>query len=551
MFDTVPTEVSNMNHHIPEIVPKVLIVDDREENILATKKVLKSLEMEVYEATSGNEALSIMLRHDFAVVLLDVQMPEMDGFEVAKLMREHEDMCDTPIVFMTAISKEDRYATEAGLIGAVDYIFKPINSEILKSKVRTYTELYVQQERVSLLNSALKKQNEDLETARQRAEASSKAKSEFLANMSHELRTPMNSITGTSDLLAITKLDEQQRKYVETIISSSNVLLGIINDILNLSKIESGTLHFDSEKVVVGDLFKEVVDSFQENAKAKKVSLDIKDGINEGTVLLADPLRLRQVLSNLIANAIKFTHKGHILIDVKEKRRDRKMLCLHVAVQDTGIGIAKEKMRAIFEKFMQVDNTSTRQYGGVGLGLTICKSLVEAMGGEMGVESEPEKGSNFWFELTLPLADPLPQSKKTIQKVLSADQLPQYNLRVLIVEDLLENKTVIEDIFSRFGCRAEHAFNGEEALELLDKDKVFDLILMDCQMPKMDGYEATEAIRERKWGKKLKIIALTAHALPSDKEKCLESGMDDYLTKPLRMNDVGEKLQEYFTVKAA
>ncbi len=375
------------------------------------------------------------------------------------------------------------------------------------------------------------------------AEEASRAKSLFLANMSHEVRTPMNTILGMIDLTLDTELTEEQRDNLTTVKTAADILLSLLNDILDLSRAESGKVQLEEIEFNIKNIIKSVCKGLSVLAREKGLELawDIAGDVPE--ILIGDPVRIRQVLVNLINNAIKFTFKGKIMTTVKVNSVKAQRCELQVAVTDEGVGISKDKTERIFEDFTQADASTTRQFGGTGLGLSISKKLVEMMQGRIWVESEEFKGSTFFFTAQFNV---LPKAQDTGQ-VLSATEessvpaplgdQPESSLRqltILLAEDNIVNQTITARMLEKRGWTVKTADNGKEALTYLEKEP-FDLILMDAQMPVLDGYEATRSIREseKKTGKHIPIIALTARAMTGDREKCLDSGMDGYVSKPI------------------
>jgi PAS domain S-box-containing protein len=655
---------------------KILLVDDLPENLFALELILSNKNYSCVKAISGNEALKILLHEqDFAIILMDVQMPEMDGFETVELIREVETLKHIPIIFLTANMEDSVHIYKGYLAGAVDYLIKPLIPEILKAKVAVFVDLYmkthellVQKEQMKelysdvtaqkllskyslslieashdplfainpegkitdmnnasvkiiglprkkliatdffnyftepqmarkvyqagfakgsvsdspltlrhkdgkltdvLFNGAVyrdekgkvlgvvivardvteqKRITTELNEAKMSAELAAvvaleaklkaesatviaenavRAKQQFLSNMSHEIRTPMNAIIGFTKVVLKTELTEKQIEYLTAIKIGGDTLIVLINDILDLAKVESGKMTFEQTPFKLAISVSAMLHLFETKIQEKNLELNKEFDTRIPEVLIGDPVRLHQIILNLVGNAVKFTSAGKITLSVRLISEDEERATLEFEVTDTGIGIAENKIDYIFENFQQATGETTRLYGGTGLGLAIVKKLVEGQGGTISVSSIINQGSKFSFILSFK------KTKSSAETVMDPGDFNEKikNVRVLVVEDMVLNQLLIRTILNDFEFECDIAPNGKIATEKLEVNS-YDIVLMDLQMPEMNGFEATEYIRNTLHSK-IPIIALTADVTTVDLAKCRAVGMDDYISKPV------------------
>jgi signal transduction histidine kinase len=505
----------------------ILIVDDEpDQEFLFRQRFRKQVKENFYTlsfALNGKEALDFLDRDPSVdVVMTDINMPVMDGLTLLNEMKKFH-----PLKAIVFSAYGDMSNIRAAMnLGAFDFITKPIDFTDLETTLdKTIQERRHLQEGIDAkekLTYAL--------VAKEEAEQRSHFKQQFLANMSHEIRTPLNAIIGMTNLLLDKEPREDQMRYLKGMKQASVNLLAIINDILDVSKIEAGKITFEHIDYNLREAIDGVYQTLYLKAEEKKISFNVEMESSIPQWLKGDPVRLSQILINLVGNAIKFTpENGEIKIHIIAKNVDGKTINLRFEVTDTGIGISPDKMNQIFESFTQESNDTTRRFGGTGLGLTISKQLVELQGGYMQVSSTKNVGTTFSFELDYEIGDP-PQEEVI--------QSPRFNinspLTVLLVEDQPMNQMVAVDTLESLfdGISVELAENGQQAVDMA-KQKKYDLIFMDIHMPIMDGYEATKHIRASEGpNQNSTILALTANAIKEEVEKCFEVGMDRHLAKP-------------------
>ena len=523
--------------------PKVLIVDDTPANLIVMVNLLEDEDCQLITAASGEEALSKVMDHDFAVILMDVQMPGMDGFEAAELIRGVEKSKDVPIIFVTALSKEQKYVFKGYELGAVDFLFKPLDSNILISKVNVFLRLNLQRRALEEEVARRKATELELENAKIEADSANQAKSIFLANMSHEIRTPMNAVLGYAQILQGKNLEADDKKSVGHILSSGNHLLALINDILDISKIESGKAEVVQEDFDLTQVIHFLTGMFNPKCNEKGLVLKV-EGMTESPALVnGDETKIRQILINLLGNAVKFTESGVVGLNISITDNDQ----YQFDVTDTGKGIPAEAQKSIFDPFQQ--DSEGREKGGTGLGLAIAQGQAERMNGRLALVSELGKGSKFSLILRLPSALKTVPAKTTESTRRKVSRLAKgHKVTALIVDDVELNRDVLKKTLTSVGIEVITAKNGEEAVDMVQKF-VADIVFMDNRMPVMDGTEATRIIKSKYSSDQVKVVVITAGVLLQERKFIAESDADGFISKPFQTDKLFECIKDLLKIE--
>jgi signal transduction histidine kinase len=557
----------------------ILLVDDHEENLLALEAILTEESYNLVRARSGRDALREVLSRDFAIILLDVAMPGLDGYETASIIRQRERSRDTPIIFLTANYRTDMHVFRGYSVGAVDYIFKPFTPEVLKSKVAVFVELYNKREALKRHSEALQRAHDELEDrvrartreiatanealraeiaereriererlellererfARAEAESVNRLKDEFLATLSHELRTPLNAILGWSHLLTSGKTNPATSQRALNVIRNNAMAQSqLIEDILDVSRIISGKLRLRVRAVDVAEVLGAALDSVSPAAEAKAIL--IERDLEPLEPIAGDPDRLQQVFWNLLSNAVKFTPRdGRVVIRLRRESGDAV-----VSVEDTGIGISADFLPYVFDRFRQADGTATRRHGGLGLGMAIVRYLVELHGGTVRVESEGEnRGATFTAALPIRVPELIAESADVDDHEPDEPERdarhPQLEgLRILVVDDDRDSRTFLVTLLEEHGAEVRSAGSSAQALDLFSHDPV-DVLVSDIAMPGEDGYDLIHRVRElpADAGGLTPAVALTAYVRIEDQHAAIAAGYQRHIKKPVVVSEL-------------
>jgi two-component system, sensor histidine kinase and response regulator len=533
---------------------KIIVVDDSPEILTVIKNALKA-SYEVYPTIAVSNMFDLMERFLPDLILLDVAMQDINGYEAARKLKSSDKFKDIPIIFLT--SMDDAASEMEGLnLGAVDYIHKPFIASLLLRRIKTHLDLKEQQkvilERNKEIEELLEIKTKEIslrEAAEMEALNASRAKGEFLSHMSHEIRSPLNAVIGMISMAAETDDIQKIKDYLNKAYNAGKHVLGLINDILDMSKIEANKLELSCGDFSFQQMLAGIINEASVRAGEKHQEIAVNVNENVPPIITGDELRLSQIISNLMTNAIKFTpDKGRIEVsaEMQDERDDE--ITLRIEVADSGIGISQEQQKKLFTSYNQADNSIARKFGGTGLGLAISKRLIELMRGEIWIESELNKGAKFIFTIKVGKKTDNALEELSRQNGSCESDFDFTKYTILAAEDDEINREIMAAILKKTGISVDFAENGKKVVSLFQEHpERYNLILMDVHMPEMDGYEATRTIRNSgsSRAKDIRIIALTADVFKEDIQKCLDAGMDAHIGKPIFPNDLYAMLKKH------
>ena len=525
----------------------VLIVDDDDRNLFTLQEALKPLGEDISTANSGKEALKKILGSDFAVILLDVKMPEMSGFEVASLIRENKQKAHIPIIFVTGHDKGEVQMFQGYDLGAVDYLIKPINPTVLLSKVKVFVDLWRKSAEL-LRQKDMEKKKIDLEKANQ-------YKSEFLSNISHEIRSPLNSILLAAGFLLKNgedNLTERQMENLHIINNSANDIHFLVDDLLDHKKIERGIISIHQERFALSRICDHIKSTYNTQYSAKNVAFSLDWSNIADNTFCCDPRRLEQILRNLVSNALKFTPPGGLVEVTAQLMSDEKNV-LEIIVADTGIGVLKEDRTLIFERFGQLEEGAKYKHQGTGLGLAISKHLAELMKGSLEVKENDGQGTIFILRIPESHKDTvrapyssLPSKTIAETKVEGSEYLK--GISTLIVDDEVRNIFALRQILLKYELTVSSSLSGAEAIKLCKDGGPFDLVIMDLMMPDMNGFETVQELRKINGYNKIPILAVSGHT-SAQNEDVVQAEFDDFIRKPIDETNLISRIVSFITSK--
>jgi len=530
---------------------KIIAVDDNLENLTALKNTLKDL-YEVYPCPSAAKMFNLLEHVRPDLILLDVEMPEMNGYDAARKLKSEAKSGEIPVIFLTSMS--DAQSEMEGLtIGAIDYIRKPFVAPLLLLRIKTHLSIMEQELEIKHLLELKTEEVKLREAAEQKAENASRAKSEFLSHMSHEIRSPLNAVIGMINIANEENDIDKIKIYLGKANNAAKLVLGVINDILDMSKIESNKLDLSFGEFDFGKMMANIVDVTGIRAQEKHQQIAVNMNPNLPSSVISDELRLSQVITNLMTNAIKFTpENGKVTLNAEKLEEKDGEIAIRVEIADSGIGISPEQQKKLFQAYNQADSSISGKFGGTGLGLVIAKRIIELMQGTIWIESELGKGAKFIF--TIKMKQGSQSAVKTgeapsgVPGGIKAADLHLQGYTILAAEDMDFNREVLAKYLEKTGVTIDFAENGKICVDMFKEnpDK-YCLIFMDINMPEMTGDEATKIIRalDTQKAKDIPIIAMTADVFKEDVEKCLSVGMNDHISKPIVPKIIYAKLKQY------